>query len=134
MIDLRVRTMRTVNLFRTVSALFFLVASMPAMQAAPRSLVDPLRENFISVEPRPQYPFEAKRLYLSGSGVYRAYINANGKVTAVGVVKSSGHRILDEAVVQAAIRWKAKPGRKREVDFPATFVTPPRKAPTGGIS
>lgn len=69
----------------------------------------------------PQYPYEARRLRMTGSGVYRLYINPDGTVRAVGVMKSSGRRLLDIAAAGGLYQWKAKPGRKREVDMPVTF-------------
>lgn len=72
----------------------------------------------------PEYPYEARRAYLSGRGTYRAHVKADGTVARVEVIKSTGNRSLDEAVVAAARRWRTKPGRKFEVDFPMAFVAP----------
>jgi TonB family protein len=72
----------------------------------------------------PEYPYEARRNRVSGRGTYRAYIDPNGKVSRVVVVKSAGMRELDDAVVHAALGWRAKPGHKREIDFPMAFLPP----------
>ena len=74
----------------------------------------------------PEYPYEARRSSWSGRGTFRAHIAADGKVTRVDVVKSTGHRSMDDVVIRAALLWRAKPGRKMEVDFPMAFVAPPR--------
>jgi TonB family protein len=74
----------------------------------------------------PDYPFAARRNRVSGRGTYRAYLEASGKVTRVIVIKSAGSRDLDDAVVLAALKWKGRPGKKREVDFPMAFLAPPR--------
>lgn len=72
----------------------------------------------------PEYPFEAQRNGWSGRGVYRAFVTAQGKVTRVQVLKSTGHPILDDVVVRAALQWRGRPGRAREIDFPMIFVLP----------
>ena len=74
----------------------------------------------------PEYPYEARRDHWSGSGIYRAYVTPEGKVEKVTVVKGARYRVMDDAVIYAARRWRAKPGRNREVDFSITFIAPPR--------
>lgn len=74
----------------------------------------------------PEYPYEARKNRVSGRGTYRAYIEPSGKVTRVVVIKSAGLGVLDDAVVRAALDWRARPGKKLEVDFPMAFVAPPR--------
>ena len=44
----------------------------------------------------PVYPYEARRA--QGTGLYRMYIDADGSVRAVGVMKSTGNKVLDLAV------------------------------------
>src|SRR5438067_4337316 len=74
----------------------------------------------------PEYPYAARRNRVSGRGTYRAYLEPSGKVSRVVVIKSAGLRELDDAVVHAAFGWRAKPGKKREIDFPMAFVPPAR--------
>jgi TonB family protein len=74
----------------------------------------------------PEYPYEARRTGVSGRGTYRAFVEPNGQVSRVVVIKSTGSGSLDDAVVRAALRWRARPGKKREVDFPMAFIAPPR--------
>ncbi len=76
----------------------------------------------------PSYPYEARRARLQGSGVFRMYIDENGVVTQIGVLKSTGHKLLDVNASYGLIHWRAKPGRRREVDMPVTFtMEPPRR-------
>jgi len=74
----------------------------------------------------PTYPYAARRNRVGGRGTYRAYVEPNGKVTSVVVIKSAGLRELDDAVIHAALGWVALPGKKREIDFPMAFVPPAR--------
>jgi len=70
----------------------------------------------------PAYPVEALRRRMQGRGVFRMYIDENGVVTKVGVMKSTGHKILDVSAAAGLSRWEAKPGRRREVDMPVQFM------------
>jgi TonB family protein len=80
---------------------------------------------------RPEYPYEARRNGWSGRGVYRAFVTPEGRVSRVVVLQSMGHSVMDDAVIHAAMQWRTKPGRPKEVDFPITFVAPPRSTPGG---
>ena len=70
----------------------------------------------------PDYPYEARHARRTGSGIYRVYINPDGTVKTVGVVKSTGHPDLDLAAAAGLYHCLAKPGRRREVDMPVTFT------------
>jgi TonB family protein len=84
----------------------------------------------VFIRPRPpEYPFEARGKDWSGRGVYRAFVTPQGKVRRVIVLHSTGHSVLDDSVIRAALQWRAKPGRPKEVDFPIIFVAPPRGVP-----
>ncbi len=69
----------------------------------------------------PQYPYEAQRDRIEGAGVFRMYIAPSGEVTSVGVMRSTGSNILDLAAAGGLYQWRAKPGRRREVDVPMAF-------------
>lgn len=74
----------------------------------------------------PDYPYVARRDHVSGRGTYRAYVEPDGKVAKVVVIKSAGLREFDEAVIKAAVAWRAHPGKKKEIDFPMAFISSPR--------
>lgn len=67
--------------------------------------------------------------YVTTQGRVRISVNEQGKVTAVRVLETTGVRRFDEGAVEAFSRWRAKPGPRREVDMPLTFVTRGRKPP-----
>lgn len=62
-------------------------------------------------KPEPQYPAEARRLKLRGSGIYllRVQISA-GRVKKVTVLQSAGSPVLDAAAIDALKQWRFKPG------------------------
>jgi TonB family protein len=79
-----------------------------------------LKTMFIS-RVTPEYPLELRRRNITGSGVFRMYIDEKGKVTAIKILDSTKNPTLDAEALKALIRWRAKPGQKREVDQPVTF-------------
>ena len=60
----------------------------------------------------PVYPREEERRGITGTVTLLLTYDANGSVTAVDVVKSSGNRNLDRAAVKAAQKWKVNPGMR----------------------
>jgi len=70
----------------------------------------------------PIYPYEARRGRIQGSGIFRMYINLDGSVRTVAVMKSTGSPILDLAAAGGLYRWHAKSGRRREIDMPVRFT------------
>ena len=70
----------------------------------------------------PLYPVLARRARMQGRGVFRMYIDENGVVTKIEMMKSTGHKILDMCASAALRGWRAKPGQRREVDMPVSFV------------
>ncbi len=70
----------------------------------------------------PLYPYEARRARMTGAGLFRMYIDADGRVRAVGVMKSTGSKILDLSAAGGLYRWHAIPGKRREVDMPVRFT------------
>ena len=73
--------------------------------------------------PRPEYPYEARRARLTGSGVAVMTVNpSTGAVTDVVMAQSTGSPILDNAATSAFRRWRFKPGTVTKVRTPITFT------------
>jgi protein TonB len=73
--------------------------------------------------PRPEYPYEARRSRITGSGVAVMTVNqATGAVTDVVMAQSTGSAILDNAAKSAFRRWRFKPGTVTKVRTPITFT------------
>jgi protein TonB len=85
---------------------------------------------FALKHPYPEYPLEARRLRLMGKGIVVGIVDRkSGNVTSVTMEKSTGHAILDDAVLRAFRQWRFKPGTIREFHFPVNYVMldrPPR--------
>lgn len=73
--------------------------------------------------PRPDYPYEARRQRITGSGFVVITVDSfNGIVTDVAMEQSTGSSVLDNASVTAFRRWRFKPGTVSRVKSPITFT------------
>ncbi len=73
--------------------------------------------------PRPEYPYEARRSKITGSGVCVMTVDtASGAVTSAEMASSCGNPILDNAATSAFRRWRFKPGTVSRVRTPITFT------------
>jgi len=72
--------------------------------------------------PRPEYPYEARRMHATGSGVCVMTVDASGAVTSATMAQSTGNSVLDNAATSAFKRWRFKPGSVSKVRTPITFT------------
>jgi len=73
--------------------------------------------------PKPEYPYEARRSKLTGSGVCIMTVDpSSGSVTDATMAQSTGNAILDNAATSAFRRWRFKPGTVSKVRTPITFT------------
>jgi TonB family protein len=73
-------------------------------------------------EQRPDYPVEARRAYLTGSGVFILNIGKKtGRVDSIQINKSTGYEILDRAAMKAFITFRFKPNVPSKVWIPIEF-------------
>jgi TonB family protein len=73
--------------------------------------------------PRPEYPYEARRSKITGSGVCVMTVDTgSGAVTSAEMAQSTGSPILDNAATSAFRRWRFKPGTVSRVRTPITFT------------
>ena len=64
--------------------------------------------------PAPEYPLEARRNRITGSGTFLMDVDIpTGRVLHVTVERSTGSRLLDSAVVSTFARWRFKPQKLR---------------------
>ena len=69
--------------------------------------------------PRPRYPLPRP----TGSGVALLEVDeTTGRVISATMEKSTGHKILDDAALEAFRRWRFKPGTVRKIRIPITFT------------
>lgn len=76
---------------------------------------------FIRATP-PVYPEAARYRHLEGAGKFQGFVDQEtGAITQVVVVKSTGHQVLDDAVIGAVRRWRAKPHTLETFYVPINF-------------
>ena len=72
--------------------------------------------------PRPQYPYEAQRAHITGSGVCLMIVDAaTGKVTSAVMAQSTGNAVLDKVTTDTFLRWRFKPGTVSQLRLPITY-------------
>lgn len=74
--------------------------------------------------PPPAYPIDAQRRRWQGTVLLRLFIDAEGGMTRVELVRSSGYEVLDNAAVTAVRQWKATPATRGGKPIPSVEVLP----------
>jgi protein TonB len=73
-------------------------------------------------KPNIQYPYEARRSKITGSGVIVVSVGPGGEVTDASMGQSTGSPILDNSATSAFRRARFKPGTVPRVKIPITFT------------
>ena len=68
------------------------------------------------------YPYEARRMKATGSGVIVVSVSSDGSVTDASMGKSTGNSILDNAATSTFRNARFKPGTVPKVKIPITFT------------
>lgn len=78
--------------------------------------------------PKPEYPYNDRRLHHEGTALFRLTIDPKtGSTTNVAMIKSTGFPKLDDEAFNVVRRWRWRPGKWKEVGVPVVFtLTPPR--------
>ncbi|MBA2271946.1 MAG: TonB family protein [Chthoniobacterales bacterium] len=71
---------------------------------------------------RPEYPYQARRQRVTGSGVALLTVDARGHVIDVTMLRSTGSGILDQATISGFRRWRFRPGTVSRVQTPITYT------------
>lgn len=73
--------------------------------------------------PQPQYPYDARRQRITGSGIAVLTIDPrSGLVLDVTMTQSTGSSLLDSATTSAFRRWRFRPASVSKVQTPITFT------------
>jgi TonB family protein len=111
-------------LVRSMRALLILTCAMTVaiLPHAARCQVAVKGRGPVLIKVLPAYPYAARDQHLEGSGLYRLNIKPDGTVDSVTILKSTGHRLLDEAAVDAFRQWRFKPGALHALKIPINFT------------
>ena len=97
---------RTRGLTVAVALLLVPIASERSLAASDKS------KNSAKVfeAPRPKYPYAARKRRLEGSGVLLINVDVEtGRVRSVRMLKSTGHKLLDDSALEAFAKWRFRP-------------------------
>ncbi len=71
----------------------------------------------------PDYTSFARTHGMEGSGVFQLHIRAEGTVSSVEMVQSTGHPELDQSAAVAFSKWRFQPpGRATKLKMPISFT------------
>ncbi|MHC5053824.1 MAG: energy transducer TonB [Planctomycetota bacterium] len=93
------------------------------VQAAPTSSFCPA-EPVARGNPAPRYPRLARGRGIEGTSLLGVVVLPDGTVGEIKVVRTSGHRVLDEAAVTAVRRWRFRPARRDGASVEARVLLP----------
>ena len=102
--------------------------SRPAVQTEAANISAPVpmslsvAQSMAISAPLPDYPYEARRRNLAGSGICVVSVDsATGTVTNASMVQSTGSPLLDKLTIQTFKSWRFKPGTVSEVRVPISY-------------
>lgn len=108
-------------------------AGQPQRQSSPGPVVDqqafaplipPRPVSGVASNRKPNYPIEARSRRQQGRVLLRVQVSAVGTATAVEVVSSSGHPMLDQAARAAVQTWHFIPATRAGAAVPAQVEVP----------
>ena len=89
----------------------------PVMQAR-----EAIAQHHLFYYPSPEYPYEARRDFITGSGVFGLRFDyETGHLREVHVITGTGSGYLDSAAIGVLKHWQAKPRSVRRLTIPITF-------------
>lgn len=74
--------------------------------------------------PPPEYPSRARRHKQQGTVMLEVRVATTGTAQAVAISRSSGHRLLDMAALEAVRQWRFVPARRGNDRVEASVVVP----------
>ena len=93
-----------------------------ASVSAPIPMSISVAQSMAITAPLPDYPYEAKRRNLTGSGTCVVTVDtATGTVTNATMFQSTGNPLLDKLTIQTFKSWRFKPGTVSEVRVPISY-------------
>jgi len=96
------------------------IANSSQVAASPEGSPASTRKHRLTYAPAPAFPPNAQP-GLSGTGRFRLTFDAEGNVTNVQVIQSTGNQLLDQAAIQTLRQWRSAPSQGWATTVPITF-------------
>ena len=94
----------------------------PTIISAPVAMSLSVARSMAITAPMPEYPYEAKRRNLTGSGICVVTVEtATGTVTDAAMFQSTGSPLLDKLTIQTFKGWRFKPGTVSQLRVPISY-------------
>ena len=107
---------------RCVAIALLVLVTESQLLAQQQHAFNPKFQHLMIAAPEPEYPIEARRRYIEGTGTYYVWIRCEtGVVTRVDIVHSTGSKLLDDAAVKSLWQWRARPNAISRIRVPITF-------------
>ena len=95
---------------------------LPPAEPMPVALTLSALKAVATSAPLPEYPYQAKRSSVTGSGVCNLVVDSqSGRVTSATMRQSTGSKLLDKVTTDTLRRWQFKPGTINLVTVPITY-------------
>ena len=108
-----------------LSLAFPVAAGAQTTSATVRVKSDDGRVVYATYAAKPQYPYELRAHHIEGAGVFQLHIRADGRVSSVDTLRSTGNAVLDQCARSAYLKWRFRaPGSATKVKIPITFIMP----------
>ena len=93
-------------------------------------------DQVVKGNPKPPYPLLARRLGLQGEAFLSIRVTSSGTVSEISLNKSTGHPILDEALLETVKKWRIPHTSKKEfwLTLPPFSFTLEKDSKTEGMS
>jgi TonB family protein len=76
--------------------------------------------------PAPRYPYEARQKGWQGIVELKVLVNKNGQAQNIEVLRSSGHKVLDQEALKTVKNWQFRPARLGGIEVESSVVVPVR--------
>lgn len=76
--------------------------------------------------PAPVYPYRARQRGWEGVVLLHVLVDKDGRPGKIEIKRSSGHRVLDDAALEAVEKWQFKPASLGNIAFDAWIDIPVR--------
>ncbi len=105
--------------------LSFAIGSAEADAPPIMQVEDAVAQHRLFYYPIPEYPYEARRSVITGSGLFELRFDyETGHLREVHVARGTGSAFLDSAAIGTLKRWQAKPRSVHNLIVPVTFAKP----------